>query len=217
MVCKTTVKGVPQLPTGITSFSGAGLTGALPPSLGELGPSLTFLNLPRNAITSLPTELAALTGLQVLDLDSNRLAAVPTELGALTSLRTLRVSENLITAVPSELAALPELRFLGLADNRLMGVPAEFRTVDLGCSLGGNPGFGNGSGARFFVRDSGGRVPTGGWLRQPPLRGEWKQRRLQATPAPRTPMSAWFRGRGPAGPRRGAARRPRRPSGRRRW
>ena len=35
---------------------------ALPPSLGELGPSLTWLDLPSNDITSLPTQIGALTG-----------------------------------------------------------------------------------------------------------------------------------------------------------
>ena len=41
----------------------AGLAGVLPPSLGELGPSLTELNLGLNIITSVPAEIGALTGL----------------------------------------------------------------------------------------------------------------------------------------------------------
>ena len=61
-----------------------GLAGALPPSLGELGPSLTELNLFNNAITSVPTELGALTGLTRLDLSENAITSLPTELGALT-------------------------------------------------------------------------------------------------------------------------------------
>ena len=55
------------------------LAGALPPSLGELGPSLTSLYLSGNAITSVPTELAALTGLRILDLRGNQLTGVPAE------------------------------------------------------------------------------------------------------------------------------------------
>ena len=95
-----------QLPTFVgTGFSGAGLAGALPPSLGDLGPSLTELNLRYNDLTSLPTELGALTGLRNLDLQNNA-----------------------ITSVPSEIAALTGMRYLDLRFNELIGVPAEFRT-----------------------------------------------------------------------------------------
>ena len=74
-----TVDGV-QLPTSVYSgLSGAGLAGALPSSLGELGPSLTSLDLALNTITSVPAELAALTGLAVLFLDANQLTGVPAE------------------------------------------------------------------------------------------------------------------------------------------
>ena len=42
-----------------------------------MGSSLTYLNLGSNAITSLPTEIGALTGLEVLDLVSSALTSVP--------------------------------------------------------------------------------------------------------------------------------------------
>ena len=94
---------------------------ALPPSLGELGPSLTFLSLPENAITSLPTEIGALTGLVDLYLNSNA-----------------------ITSLPTEIANLPGLEYLDLSGNQLTGVPAEFHTVDpsFACYLfNNNPDF----------------------------------------------------------------------------
>ena len=76
MVCTTV--GRVRLPTSVKGDS-VGLAGALPPSLGELGPSLTSLNLPVNAITSLPTELGDLTSLEVLALEDNQLTGVPTD------------------------------------------------------------------------------------------------------------------------------------------
>ena len=100
-----TVDGV-ELPTAVNGFD-VGLTGALPPSLGELGSSLTYLDLGSNAITSLPAEIGALTALTFLSLGSNAITSVPSELGALTG-----------------------LRFLELSNNQLTGVPAEFRNVD---------------------------------------------------------------------------------------
>ena len=54
---------------------GAGLAGALPPSLGDLGLSLTDLYLNYNAITSLPTEIGALTGLEVLKMVGNAITS----------------------------------------------------------------------------------------------------------------------------------------------
>ena len=96
------------------------LSGALPPSLGDLGPSLWSLVLWNNAITS-----------------------VPTELGALTGLRYLKLSDNAITSVPTELGALTGLTFLRLDSNQLTGVPTDFRTWGPSeiCWLFDNPGF----------------------------------------------------------------------------
>ena len=75
--CAPGVGGV-QLPTDVAG-SGLGLAGALPPSLGDLGPSLTELVLFNNTITSVPTELGALTGLTALYLNNNQLTGVPTD------------------------------------------------------------------------------------------------------------------------------------------
>ena len=47
------------------------LAGALPPSLRDLRPSLTVLDLSTNGIASVPTEIAALTRLQDLTLALN--------------------------------------------------------------------------------------------------------------------------------------------------
>ena len=96
------------------------LTGALPAGLGDLGPAMGWLGLSYNAITSVPTELGALTGLEALALGGNDLTSVPTELAALTSLFTLT-----------------------LANNQLTGVPTDFRTWGPSgfCYLSGNPGF----------------------------------------------------------------------------
>merc|ERR1712216_118554 len=72
----TPVDGV-RLPTLVDGVR-QGLAGALPPSLGDLGPSLTNLQLSRNAIKSVPTEIVALKGLTYLTLYNNQLKGVPT-------------------------------------------------------------------------------------------------------------------------------------------
>ena len=141
----TVVDGV-ELPTSIyiaADYVGDdGLAGALPPSIGELRSSLTVLDLNDNAITSLPTEIGALTNLAILDLSYNDLTSVPTEVGALTGLTFLGLSSNALTSVPSEIGALT-LRFLFLNNNALTGVPSDFRTIAPSnfCRFDENPSF----------------------------------------------------------------------------
>ena len=65
-----------ELPTFVDGDQ-AGLAGALPPSLGELC---------CNAITAVPTEIRALTGLTYLALNNNAITSVPAEIAALTGL-----------------------------------------------------------------------------------------------------------------------------------
>ena len=101
------------------------LTGALPAGLGDLGPAMGWLGLSSNAITSVPTELGALTGFAYLDLSSNQISELPTELGALTGLTYLVMTGNVLTAVPTEIAALTGLKFLSLDGNAVTSVPTE--------------------------------------------------------------------------------------------
>ena len=140
-----TVGGV-QLPAFLRSV-GTGLAGALPPSVGDLGPALTWLNLASNAIESLPSQLGRLV-LTALRLSDNAIANLPSEIGRLEdTLTALDLNQNRLTAVPFEMADLGRtwtgLDILGLADNELTGVPTTFRTVNPAeiCNFSGNPGF----------------------------------------------------------------------------
>ena len=136
-----TVGGV-QLPTTLVTTNptfppspgGAGLTGAVPPSVGDLGPLLKFVNLFNNTISSLPTEIGVLVGLTSLQLQNNDISSLPTEIGALSGLTELVVSYNALTSVPTEIGALGRaydgttymtLTYMDLAANRLTSVPTE--------------------------------------------------------------------------------------------
>ena len=81
--------------------------------------------------------------MEELFLNVNAITSLPTELGALTGLTSLTLEYNAITSVPTELAALTGLSYLYLGSNQLTGVPTEFRTVDpsIVCALSGNPNF----------------------------------------------------------------------------
>ena len=78
-----------------------------------------------------------------LYLSNNAITSLPTELGALSGLEDLGLIANDLTSVPTEIAALTGLAGLYLYDNQLTGVPAEFRAVDpsVYCWLSNNPSF----------------------------------------------------------------------------
>ena len=106
-----------------------GLTGEIPPELGKLT-NLKWLYLALNDLTGeIPSELGDLANLQELNLDWNwdLTGEIPSELGKLTNLEMLRLTGNRLTGeIPSELGKLTNLEGLWLGGNRLTGeIPSE--------------------------------------------------------------------------------------------
>ena len=100
-----------------------GLTGSIPPELGDLD-ALLALRLGRNALTgAIPGALGGLAHLQELALGGNLLTgSIPPELGRLANLTTLRLRNNgLEGRIPAALGRLPRLRELALDGNALTG------------------------------------------------------------------------------------------------
>ena len=123
-----------------------GLTGSLPPEIGDLN-QLTSLYLDDNRLSgSLPAEIENLTELQLarlggnqfdripleffgirnlafLDLHGNQLSGeIPSEIGNLSSLQELNLSSNHFTgSLPPELGNLVFLHILDLSHNQLSG------------------------------------------------------------------------------------------------
>ena len=125
------------------SLFGNGLSGTLPPALGQLA-QLQGLHLQINELRGgIPAELAGLTNLLELDLGVNRLSGeIPVELGGLTLLQELDLGVNeLRGGIPAELAGLTNLLELDLGNNRLTGeFPVELGGLTLlqVLDLGGN-------------------------------------------------------------------------------
>ena len=102
--------------------SGIGLTGRIPPQLGNLS-GLQSLHLEGNRLSGpIPIRLGQLTNLQGLHLHRNQLSGViPTQLGALTMLDELRLADNqLVSAIPTQLINL-QLQRLYLTGNTITG------------------------------------------------------------------------------------------------
>ncbi len=123
----------------VTALRLRGLTGELPPELGDLT-NLDRLNLSYNQITGkIPPELGNLVNLGTLYLDNNRLTGeIPPELGNLANLVALVLHNNrLIGEIPLELGKLASLRGLWLFKNQLTGViPRELGNLANLSSLG---------------------------------------------------------------------------------
>ena len=109
-------------------LEGNGLTGVIPPDLGNLANLLT-LTFDANDLTGeIPSELGSIASLQTLHLAGNQLTgAIPSGLGNLSNLSSLGLSRNQLTGiVPAELGNLTALNSLYLESNRLTGqLPAE--------------------------------------------------------------------------------------------
>ena len=112
----------------IGGITGVGLTGSIPPLLGNLD-RLRVLNLSLNDLTGqIPPELGNLRSLEKLELSSNDLEGpIPPELGNLTGLKRLELNHNRLSGgIPPGLGDLTELDFLWLAGNQLEGpIPVE--------------------------------------------------------------------------------------------
>ena len=105
-----------------------GLSGPIPPELGNLA-NLTWLALNNNALEgSIPAELGELTNLRTLALGTNELTGpIPTELLRLANIERLSLGNNELTGpIPSELGSLTNLESLYLQGNELTGpIPTE--------------------------------------------------------------------------------------------
>jgi len=108
-------------------LGGNGMSGSLPPMIGNLT-ALTTLEMPANSLTgNLPGEIFDLTALTSIRLNSNQLSgSIPSTVGQLASLSVLDLSNNFIGGtIPVEIGSTP-LNELILHNNRFGG---SFPTV----------------------------------------------------------------------------------------
>jgi Leucine-rich repeat (LRR) protein len=125
------------LVTSIT-LSNVGLSGPLPPEIGNLS-TLTTLYIYNNQLTGpIPPEIGNLTELKTLLLSVNQLSgSIPAEIGNLSSLTSLTLSRNQLSgSIPSEIGNLSSLSSLLLSNNQLSGViPSEIGNLSMLGSL----------------------------------------------------------------------------------
>ncbi|XP_054838043.1 DISP complex protein LRCH3 isoform X3 [Eublepharis macularius] len=92
--------------------------------------SLTFLNISRNQLSTLPVHLCSLP-LKVLIASNNKLVSLPEEIGHLRQLMELDVSCNEIQTVPPQIGNLDSLRDFNIRRNHLVHLPDELAELPL--------------------------------------------------------------------------------------
>ena len=106
----------------------SGITGSIPPEIGNLT-NLTYLYLGVNNLTgSIPPEIGNLTNLTYLNLQLNQLTgSIPPEIGILINLESMSISWNQLSgSIPPEIGNLTNLTYLDLRNNQLTGsIPPE--------------------------------------------------------------------------------------------
>ncbi|SNS48843.1 Repeat domain-containing protein [Ekhidna lutea] len=114
---------------------GNGLSGTLPPEIGDLD-SLRVLNLGQegfggNQITgSIPSEISNLSKLEFIGLAENQLSgAIPEAIGSLTELKKLDFTFNELESVPDAISALSKIKYLGIAFNNFTDLPLAIYNI----------------------------------------------------------------------------------------
>jgi len=117
---------------------------AIPVGIIEFGwHRITFLDLSRNNLSSVPENLGKLTQLQELLLSRNELQSWPQSSNALISLTHLDLSQNRLTQVFPEILTIPNLQKITLQYNHILAssVCGIFKALThlQACNLVGNP------------------------------------------------------------------------------
>ncbi|XP_030071729.1 DISP complex protein LRCH3 isoform X5 [Microcaecilia unicolor] len=92
--------------------------------------ALTFLNISRNQLSTLPVHMCSLP-LKILIASNNKLISLPEEIGQLRQLTELDVSCNEIQTIPPQIGNLESLRDLNVRRNHLVCLPEELSELPL--------------------------------------------------------------------------------------
>jgi Leucine-rich repeat (LRR) protein len=129
---------------------------------------LTTLNLSRNELAALPTEVVGYKSLTWLDVSHNRLTELPAKLAALERLRHINVKGNELEEISEDLFVRTALLHLAISNNRIRRLAATGHASRP--STGPEAASPGKLSVRAPTRQASGRPKTGGSV---PVGGEW--------------------------------------------
>ncbi|CAB9528864.1 leucine rich repeat [Seminavis robusta] len=115
----------------------------IPTEIGNLGNDIYQLDLSKNMIATLPSEMFLLTSLSKLQLHGNQIKRLPKEIEQMTNLEPcggglLSLNENKLTSIPTEIASLANLWSWTMNSNAIASLPgvdwsslSNLRTIQL--------------------------------------------------------------------------------------
>ncbi len=101
---------------------------------------LELLDLSKNQIVKIDSEIKALQSLTFLDLSTNKILSIPNEVGSLAKIKKLDINENALTSFPNTIGNLKNLEYLDCSANNIDSLPYSFsllttlQHLDLGCN-----------------------------------------------------------------------------------
>ncbi|KAM5587929.1 hypothetical protein ABKV19_006400 [Rosa sericea] len=126
--------GARQIRVTTLNLSLMGLSGTIPPELGNIS-FLVQLSLTNNSFNgTLPSELGRLQQLKFIDLEGNRFVGIiPSWLGLLSKLQTINLRGNKFSgSIPAAMFNLSALQIIDLNNNQLSGsIPREFENLTM--------------------------------------------------------------------------------------
>eukprot|EP01117_Protostelium_nocturnum_P009737 TRINITY_DN3481_c0_g2_i2.p1 TRINITY_DN3481_c0_g2~~TRINITY_DN3481_c0_g2_i2.p1 ORF type:complete len:1509 (+),score=531.31 TRINITY_DN3481_c0_g2_i2:2688-7214(+) len=96
----------------------------------KIAPTIKFLELRRNNLSKLPSEISQMKHLVHLDLKRNALTEFKYELLQLTELKSLDLSLNHLVKIPNELYRYTKLEQLRLSKNQLESIPPSIGQIE---------------------------------------------------------------------------------------
>ena len=91
----------------------------------DISNKITFLNLDKNKIITIPPEIEKLTALEYLFLNVNQISIIPPEIATLSKLEFIDLSNNLISEVPKEITKPPKLKYVYIEGNKITEIQSD--------------------------------------------------------------------------------------------
>ncbi|MCF8463548.1 MAG: leucine-rich repeat domain-containing protein [Flavobacteriales bacterium] len=97
----------------------------VPPEVFTAFPNLQWLDLSKNRLVDIPSNIGLLKNLKKLILYKNKIESLPPQIGELENLQELIINQNELVTLPEEIGNLKKLRYLDMWSNNITRLPGS--------------------------------------------------------------------------------------------